>query len=88
MALVEESKLEGECFQDAARIVCNFFQMENLFEEQIKAIKAFFRGNVFCASTGYGKSIVFQSIPLFADLLLDQVIGTSTVVDRVNARPG
>ena len=56
--------------------------MENLFEEQIKAIKAFFRGNdvFFCASTGYGKSIVFQSIPLFADLLLDQVIGTSTVV--------
>ena len=34
----------------------------------------------FCASTAYGKSIVFQSIPLFADLLLDQVIGTSTVV--------
>ena len=82
MALVEESKLEGKRFQDAARIFCNFFQVENLFEEQIKAIKAFFRGNdvFFCASTGYGKSIVFQSIPFFADLLLDQVIGTSTVV--------
>ena len=83
MALVEESKIEGECFQDAARIVCKFFQVENLFEEQIKVIKAFFRGNnvvFFCASTGYGKSMVFQSIPLFADLLLDQVIGTTTVV--------
>ena len=54
MALVEESKLEGECFHDAARIVCKFFQVESLFEEQIKAIKAFFRGNdvFFCASTG------------------------------------
>ena len=82
MALVEESKLEGECFQDAARIVCKFFLVESLFEEQIKAMKAFFRGKgvFFCASTGYGKSIVFQSTPLFADLLLDQVIGTSTVV--------
>ena len=35
---------------------------------------------MFSGRTGYGKSIVFQSIPLLADLLLDQVIGTSTVV--------
>ena len=41
MALIEESKIEGDCFQDAARIVCKFFQVENLFEEQIKVIKAF-----------------------------------------------
>jgi ATP-dependent DNA helicase RecQ len=56
--------------------------VENLFEDQVNAIKAFFKGNnvFFCASTGYGKSIVFQSIPLFTDILLDQVIGTSTVV--------
>ena len=82
MALVEESVLEGECFEDAIRLVCHFFQVENLFPEQIKAIKAFFRGNdvFFCASTGYVKSIIFQSLPLFADTLLDQVIGTSTVV--------
>ena len=82
MALVEESVLEGKCFEDAIRLVCHFFQVDNLFPEQIKAIKAFFRGNnvFFCASTGYGKSIVFQSLPLFADTLLDQVIGTSTVV--------
>lgn len=82
MAVVEESKLQGECFQEAVRLVCNFFRVENLFEEQVEAIKAFFRGNdvFFCASTGYGKSIVFQSIPLFADILLDQVVGTSTVV--------
>ena len=82
MASVEEAKLEGECFQDALRLVCQFFRVDNLFEDQVKAIKAFFKGkNVFfCASTGYGKSIVFQSIPLLADILLDQVIGTSTAI--------
>ena len=74
MASVEEAKLEGECFQDALRLVCQFFRVDNLFEDQVKAIKAFFKGkNVFfCASTGYGKSIVFQSIPLLTDILLDQ----------------
>ena len=82
MASVEEVKLEGECFQDALRLVCQFFRVDNIFEDQVKVIKAFFKGNnvFYCASTGYGKSIVFQSIPLLADILLDQVIGTSTAI--------
>ena len=64
MASVEEAKLEGECFQDALRLVCQFFRVDNIFEDQVKVIKAFFKGNnvFYCASTGYGKSIVFQSI--------------------------
>ena len=82
MAFIEGAKLEGKCFEDAVQQVCYFFQVENLFDDQIKAIKAFLKGNdvYFCASTGYGKSIVFQSIPLFADILLDQVVGTSTAI--------
>ena len=35
---------------------------------------------MFSGRTGYGKSVVFQSIPLLADLLLDQEIGVSTFV--------
>ena len=31
MASVEEAKLEGECFQDALRLVCQFFRLDNLF---------------------------------------------------------
>ena len=31
----------------------------------------------FSAGTGYGKSLVYQAIPLFHDLLIEQVIGTS-----------
>ena len=49
---------------------------------KLRLLKHFFKGNnvFFCASTGYGKSIVFQSIPLLTDILLDQVIGTSTAI--------
>ena len=50
-----------------------------LYSEQITAIKEFFLGrNVFVsAGTGYGKSLVFQAIPLISDLLEDQVVRTS-----------
>ena len=82
MALVEEGKLEGPCFDEAIRQVCYFFQVDRLYDDQLNAVKAFLKGNnVFlCASTGYGKSIVFQCIPLIVDILLEQAIGTSTVI--------
>ena len=63
MASVEEAKLEGECFQDALRLVCQFFRVDSLFEDQVKAIKAFFKGNnvFFCASTRYGNRVSIDS---------------------------
>ncbi|CAB3981037.1 Hypothetical predicted protein [Paramuricea clavata] len=39
MALVEEAKLEEDCFQHALQQVCYFFQVQNLFEDQVNAIK-------------------------------------------------
>ncbi|CAB3999542.1 mediator of RNA polymerase II transcription subunit 34-like [Paramuricea clavata] len=71
--------LEGETFTEALRVVCGFFQVEKLYTLQIIALKNFFLGNniFFSAGTGYGKSLVFQAIPLMADLLEDQVVGTS-----------
>ena len=34
----------------------------------------------FSAHTGYGKSLIFQAIPIIADVLQNKVIGTSTVL--------
>ena len=34
----------------------------------------------FSAGTGYGKSLIFQAVPLLADLLIDQAIGTSIAI--------
>ena len=82
MALIEDSILEGQVFADALRQVCFFFQIEKLYEDQVSAIKSVLKGKdvFFCASAGYGESIVFQCIPLLTDILLDQAIGTSTVI--------
>ena len=82
MAFVDDAKLDGECFPDVARLVCSYFQIDRLYEDQVKAIKALFkeRSVLFCASTGYGKSVVFQSIPLLAGILgLDEDDGSSVL---------
>jgi superfamily II DNA helicase RecQ len=82
MALVHNEKLESEHFQNALKFVCFLFQIDTLYDDQVNAIKAFLKGNnvFFCPITRYGKSIVFQAIPLLVDFLLDQAIGTSTVI--------
>ena len=61
-SVLEGEILEGEIFEDALRQVCFFFQVEKLYEDQVSAIKSVLKGDdvFFCASTGYGKSIVFQ----------------------------
>ena len=79
MASIDVAVLEGEEFKSATDIICHFFQVKSLHKEQLQCIKAFLRGKdvYFSAGTGYGKSLVYQAIPLFHDLLIDQVIGTS-----------
>lgn len=41
MMLVEENKLEGDCFQDAARIVCNFLKWKTFSRNKLKILKLF-----------------------------------------------
>ncbi|XP_028404789.1 mediator of RNA polymerase II transcription subunit 34-like [Dendronephthya gigantea] len=81
-SFIEPSLLEGEHFSEAIRIVCCFFQVESLHREQVEALKAFLLGKniFFSAGTGYGKSLVFQAVPLLADLLEEQVVGTSIAI--------
>lgn len=69
-------------FQEALLTACYLLQVEKFYEDQEKALRQFFRGkNVFfSAHTGYGKSLVFQAIPILADVLAGKVIGTSVVV--------
>lgn len=61
-SVVDPSQLEAEPFESALKIVCCFFGVDNLHEEQINALKNFFLGKniFFSAGTGYGKSMVFQ----------------------------
>ena len=48
------------------------FNIDELFPEQVEGIKAFFEGkkNVFVSlPTGFGKSLIYQSLPIVADCL-------------------
>ena len=55
--------------------VSELFEIKNLHEEQEKAIRAFFDGNDVFVSlpTGYGKSLIYQSIPVIATLLFKKL---------------
>ncbi|CAB4028994.1 ATP-dependent DNA helicase -like [Paramuricea clavata] len=82
MAFIKRENLQRETSEDALKIVCGFFQIDNLYEEQKTILRQFFLGKTvfFSAGTGYGKSLIFQAVPLLADLLIDQAIGTSIAI--------
>ena len=58
------------------------FKVDHLYEDQIRLIKAFVDGkNIFFSTpTGYGKSIVYQSLPWIFDVLNEQTVGFSTLI--------
>lgn len=72
---------EGK-FQEALSTTTYLLQVEKFYEDQEIALRKFFQGNniFFSAHTGYGKSLVFQAIPVLADVMYGKVIGTSVVV--------
>ena len=63
-------------------MVKNIFSVKEIYNDQETVLRKFFRGqNVyFSAPTGYGKSLVFQSIPIMADHLLDLDLFTSIML--------
>ena len=83
-------KFDGICdikwddheFREDLQMVCHYFNVDELFAEQLKILRSFFQGKnmYFSAPTGYGKSLIFQAIPLIADHLLDRSTATSIVI--------
>ena len=69
-------------YQEAFDLIKYVFKIDELYDDQMKLIKAFCNGqNIFFnAPTGYGKSIVFQSLPWVYDILQEQTIGISTLI--------
>ena len=53
-----------------------------MLNDQRTALMKFFKGNYiyFSAPTGFGRSLIFQSMPIIADHLLEQAMGTSSVL--------
>ena len=75
-------KWDEEEFREGIRMVCSYFNVEELRREQTTVLRNFFQGkNVyFSAPTGFGKSLIFQAIPLVADHLLGNQAGTSIIL--------
>ena len=72
-----------ELWDSAFSAVKEQFQISSLFREQVEGIKAFIEksSNVFVTlPTGYGKSLIYQCLPIVADCLNGRPRGTSTLV--------
>ena len=65
-------------FEEALKLACDILQVKSFYEDQREALKHFFRGKnlFFSYNTAYGKSLIFQAIPIIADVLNEKVIGT------------
>jgi superfamily II DNA helicase RecQ len=59
-----------------------FLNVEKFYLDQEEALHNFFQGKYlfFSAHTGYGKSLIFQTIQIIANILEDRLIGTSMVL--------
>ncbi len=70
-------------YQEAFDLVKYVFNVNELYDDQIKLVKTFCEGQniYFSAPTGYGKSIIFQSLPWVCDInIREQTIGFSTLI--------
>ena len=76
MASTKRVKLDESKFKEAVRLDCNFLQVNGLYDGQEETLKQFFRGKniFFSAHTGYGKSLIFQAIPIIYDVPNDEVV--------------
>eukprot|EP00794_Sanderia_malayensis_P011665 gene11665-12870_t len=76
------SKFSEEKFDEALSMVKYLFNLDFLREEQVLALKQFFKGaNIYSgAPTGFGKALVFQAIPVVADILIDELPGTIILI--------
>ena len=67
---------------EAFDLVCHFFDIPKLLEDQKEALRQFFscKELYFSAPTGFGKSLIFLSIPIINDYLNNQTIGSTLAI--------
>ena len=68
---VKKAMFEEGLWREALSSVQTQFNIEQLFPEQQKSIRAFMEKGDFFVNlpTGYGKSLIFQCSPIVADVL-------------------
>ena len=77
------AKFSEHLWETAFLAVKQQFGVENLLTEQVQGIKAFFEtaSHIFVnLPTGSGKSLIYQSLPIVADILHGRPRGSSTIL--------
>ena len=71
-----------ECWHKAFKAVIEKFEIDNLPPEQENALRKFLGGqNIFVnLPTGYGKSLIFQCLPITVDALFEKARDSSGLV--------
>ena len=71
---------EEERWKRAFKAVKRQFNIENLLEEQQKSLREFLGGHNIRRRAGFGKSLIFQCLPIAAVALFARQRGSSAVV--------
>ena len=76
------SAITEESCERAFQAVKEQFEIDNLLPEQENSLREFLVGrNIFVnLPTGYGKSFIFQCLPIAADALFKRARGSSVIV--------
>jgi len=76
------SAITEEDWQKAFKSMGEQFEIDNLLPEQENSLRKFLGGqNIFVnLPTGYGKSLIFQCLPIAADALFEKPRGSSVLV--------
>ena len=74
--------ISEESWERAFRAVKEQFEIAYLLPEQENSLREFLLGeNIFVnLPTGYGKSLIFQCLPIAADALFERPCGSSVIV--------
>ena len=74
--------ISEESWERAFRAVKKMFEIANLLLEQENSLREFLLGqHIFVnLTTGYGKSLLFQCLPIAADALFERPRGSSVIV--------
>lgn len=76
------SATKEECWQKAVKAVREQFEIDNFLPKQENALREFLGGqNIFVnLPRGYGKSLIFQCLPIAADALFEKPRGSSVLL--------
>ena len=74
--------ISEESWERAFRAVKEMFEIANLLPEQENSLREFLLGQNISVNlpTGYGKSLIFQCLPIAADALFERPRGSSVIV--------